>query len=70
MVEEVLQVMKQLANDGMTMVIVTHVMGFAREVADRVIFMDDGYLVEEGCPKEIFNNPINERTKAFLSKVL
>lgn len=70
MVEEVLQVMKQLANDGMTMVIVTHVMGFAREVADRVIFMDDGYLIEEGCPKGIFENPVNERTKAFLSKVL
>ena len=70
MVGEVLQVMKGLANDGMTMVIVTHVMGFAREVADRVIFMDAGYIVEEGTPTDIFENPSNERTKEFLSKVL
>jgi ABC-type polar amino acid transport system ATPase subunit len=70
MVGEVLQVMKNLANEGMTMIIVTHEMGFAKEVADRVIFMDDGYIVEEGNPKEIFNNPKNERTKLFLSKIL
>ncbi len=70
MVKEVLDVMKQLANEGMTMVVVTHEMGFAREVADRVVFIDGGYLVEEGTPEEIFNNPQNERTKAFLGKVL
>lgn len=70
MVGEVLQVMKGLANEGMTMVIVTHVMGFAREVADRVIFMDAGYIVEEGTPTDIFENPSNARTKEFLSKVL
>lgn len=70
MVGEVLQVMKELVKDGMTMLIVTHEMGFAREVADRVIFMDDGSIVEEGKPEEIFNKPRNERTKAFLSKIL
>lgn len=70
MVGEVLNVMKQLANDGMTMVVVTHEMGFAREVADWVVFMDGGYIVEENVPKEIFSNPQQERTKAFLSKVL
>ncbi|MFC8684770.1 amino acid ABC transporter ATP-binding protein [Brevibacillus porteri] len=70
MVGEVLQVMKDLAKEGMTMVVVTHEMGFAREVADRVIFMDGGYIVEEGKPAEIFDNPQHERTKAFLSKVL
>ncbi|CAI8701448.1 L-glutamine ABC transporter ATP binding subunit [Brevibacillus sp. IT-7CA2] len=70
MVGEVLQVMKDLAKEGMTMVVVTHEMGFAREVADRVIFMDGGYIVEEGTPAEIFDNPQHERTKAFLSKVL
>jgi len=70
MVKEVLDVMKQLAKEGMTMVVVTHEMGFAREVADRVLFIDGGYLVEEGTPEEIFNNPQNERTKAFLSKIL
>lgn len=70
MVKEVLDVMKQLAEEGMTMVIVTHEMGFAREVADRVIFMDGGYIVEEGHPEEVFGNTKNERTKAFLSKVL
>lgn len=70
MVGEVLQVMKDLAAEGMTMVIVTHEMGFAREVADRVIFMDGGYIVEEGNPQSIFENPQNERTKMFLSKIL
>lgn len=70
MVGEVLDVMKQLAKDGMTMVVVTHEMGFAREVADRVIFMDGGIIVEEGSPKDIFENPQHERTKNFLGKVL
>lgn len=70
MVGEVLQVMKVLAKEGMTMVVVTHEMGFAKEVGDRVIFMDDGYILEEGPPDEIFNFPKNERTKDFLSKVL
>jgi ABC-type polar amino acid transport system ATPase subunit len=70
MVGEVLQVMKDLARDGMTMVVVTHEMGFAREVGDRVIFMDDGYIVEEGTPTDIFSNAREERTKAFLSKIL
>lgn len=70
MVGEVLSVMKQLAEEGMTMVVVTHEMGFAREVADRVIFMDGGMIVEEGTPEEIFQNPRNERTKEFLRKVL
>ena len=70
MVGEVLEVMKQLAADGMTMVVVTHEMGFAREVADRVIFMDDGYIVEQGTPEEVFGNPREERTRSFLNKVL
>jgi len=70
MVGEVLDVMKKLATEGMTMAVVTHEMGFAREVADRVIFMDSGMIVEEGTPDEIFSNPKNDRTKAFLSKVL
>ena len=70
MVGEVLAVIKQLAQEGMTMVIVTHEMGFAREVADRVLFMDGGYIVEQGTPQEIFGNPQNERTKDFLNKVL
>ncbi|MBQ7951182.1 MAG: amino acid ABC transporter ATP-binding protein [Clostridia bacterium] len=70
MVGEVLSVMKQLAKDGMTMVVVTHEMGFAREVADRVLFMDDGVIVEEGTPEEIFSNPKNPRTIDFLNKVL
>lgn len=70
MVGEVLEVMKQLAKEGMTMVVVTHEMGFAREVGDRVLFMDGGIIVEEGLPKELFENPKEERTKAFLSKVL
>lgn len=70
MVGDVLDVMRDLADNGMTMVIVTHEMGFAREVADRVIFMDGGYLVEEGKPSEIFDNPKEDRVKDFLSKVL
>lgn len=70
MVGEVLDVMKQLAREGMTMVVVTHEMGFAREVADRVLFMDAGKLVEEGTPQEIFSNPREERTKLFLNQVL
>ncbi len=70
MVGEVLKVMGDLAREGMTMVIVTHEMGFAREVGDRVLFMDGGYLVEEGTPSEIFNNPREKRTQDFLSKVL
>ena len=70
MVGEVLQVMKKLAADGMTMVVVTHEIGFAREVASRVIFMDGGYIVEEGTPDEIFNHPKETRTIDFLNKVL
>ncbi|MEH6907806.1 MULTISPECIES: amino acid ABC transporter ATP-binding protein [Neobacillus] len=70
MVGDVLEVMKQLAKEGMTMVVVTHEMGFAREVGDRVIFMDGGYIVEENEPNELFSNPQHNRTKAFLSKVL
>ena len=70
MVGEVLELMKELAILGMTMVVVTHEMGFAREFADRVIFMDEGKIVEEGTPEEIFNNPKNDRTREFLSKVL
>lgn len=70
MVGEVLQVMKELAAKGMTMVVVTHEMGFAREVADRVLFIDGGVIAEEGTPEDIFENAKNERTKAFLSKVL
>ncbi|MCR5420565.1 MAG: amino acid ABC transporter ATP-binding protein [Lachnospiraceae bacterium] len=70
MVGEVLQVMKDLANEGMTMVIVTHEMGFAREVADRVIFMDGGFIVEEGTPQEVLLNPKAQRTIDFLNKVL
>ena len=70
MVGEVLQVMKELAAGGMTMIVVTHEMGFARDVADRVIFMADGNIVEEGTPEEIFGNPQNQRTKDFLSCVL
>ena len=67
---EVLEVMKQLAQEGMTMVVVTHEMGFAREVANRVFFMDGGGILEEGTPEQIFDHPQEERTKAFLSKVL
>ena len=70
MVGEVLQVMKDLAADGMTMVIVTHEMGFAKEVADRVIFMDGGYIIEEGTPEEVLKNPKEARTIDFLNKVL
>ena len=70
MIGEVLEVMKELANAGMTMIVVTHEMGFARNVANRVFFMDDGYILEDDLPKEIFDNPKNERTKEFLKKVL
>ncbi len=70
MVKEVLDVMKQLAKEGMTMVVVTHEMGFAREVGDRVIFMDEGYIIEENVPSKLFAEPKHERTQAFLSKVL
>lgn len=70
MINEVLDVMKKLAREGMTMVCVTHEMGFAREVADRIIFMDEGLLVEQNTPEEFFNNPQNDRTKDFLSKIL
>lgn len=70
MVGEVLKVMKDLAEEGMTMVIVTHEMGFAREVVDRVIFMDQGYILEEGDPKEIFTAPKSDRCKEFLDKVI
>ncbi|BBB91720.1 MAG TPA: amino acid ABC transporter ATP-binding protein [Methylomusa anaerophila] len=70
MIKEVLDVMKALANEGMTMVVVTHEMGFAREVGDRVIFMDEGRIVEEGNPNEIFLNAKEERTQTFLSKIL
>ncbi|WP_317945529.1 amino acid ABC transporter ATP-binding protein [Carnobacterium maltaromaticum] len=70
MVGDVLAVMQQLAKEGMTMIVVTHEMGFAKEVADRVVFMDGGLIVEEGKPEEVFNQPKNERTKNFLDKVL
>ena len=70
MVGEVLQVMKELAAEGMTMVVVTHEMGFARDVSDRVIFMSDGYIVEEGSPEQIFKEPKMQRTKDFLSRML
>ena len=70
MVGEVLGVMKSLAKDGMTMVVVTHEMGFAKEVGDRILFMDEGRIIEEGTPEVIFQNPKNSRTKDFLSKVL
>jgi len=70
MVGEVLDVMKKLAADGMTMVVVTHEMGFAKEVGDRILFMDEGIIVEEGTPEQIFLNPQNSRTKNFLSKIL
>lgn len=70
MVGEVLGVMKDLAKSGMTMVVVTHEMGFAREVGDRVLFMDEGRIIEQGTPEQIFGNPQNERTRAFLNKIL
>ena len=70
LVGDVLSVMRDLAKEGMTMIVVTHEMGFARDVADRAIFMDGGYVIEESAPKEMFSNPKNERTRAFLSRVL
>ena len=70
LVGEVLEAMKQLAKDGMTMIVVTHEMGFAREVGDQVVFMDEGVVVEKGVPPEVFANPQHERTKAFLSRIL
>ncbi len=70
LVGEVLSVMKKLAEDGMTMIVVTHEMGFAREVADRVVFMEDGHISEIGTPEEIFNNPKSERLQQFLKSVL
>jgi glutamine transport system ATP-binding protein len=70
MVKEVLDVMKELAREGMTMVVVTHEMGFAREVASRLLFVDDGRIIEQGNPQEVFENPQEERTKIFLSKIL
>ena len=70
MVGEVLDVMQRLAESGMTMIIVTHEMGFAREVGTRLLFVDGGYIVEQGNPKEVFENPKEERTRAFLSKIL
>ena len=70
MVGEVLEVMKELAKEGMTMVVVTHEMGFAREVADQVVFIDEGHLVEQGTPEDIFEHPQSERLRSFLAKVL
>ena len=70
MVKEVLDVMKDLAKKGMTMAVVTHEMGFAREVGDRLLFVDDGMIIEQGPPKEVFENPKEERTKLFFSKIL
>jgi polar amino acid transport system ATP-binding protein len=70
MIGEVLDVMKTLAREGMTMAVVTHEMGFAREVSDRVIFMDEGQLVEEGTAEHFFTNPVHERTKLFVSQIL
>lgn len=69
MVDDVLEVMKKLAKNGMTMVVVTHEMGFAKEVADKVVFMADGYIVEEGTPEEVFEHPKHERTQAFLERI-
>ncbi len=70
MINEVLEVMKQLAKEGMTMVVVTHEMGFAKEVGDRVLFVDGGYILEEGTPDQVFDHPQNPRTQSFLSKIL
>ena len=70
MIGEVLEVMKELAREGMTMIVVTHEMGFAREVADRVVMIDEGQIIEEGTPEHFFTAPSHERTKAFLSKIL
>jgi polar amino acid transport system ATP-binding protein len=70
MIGEVLDVMRELAHEGMTMIVVSHEMGFAREVADRVVMMDDGIIIEEGTPEELFEGGKHERTQAFLSKIL
>ncbi|MFQ6033813.1 MAG: amino acid ABC transporter ATP-binding protein, partial [Candidatus Bipolaricaulia bacterium] len=70
MIKEVLDVMRELAHSGMTMIVVTHEMGFAREVAERIVFFDEGQIVEEAPPDEFFNNPKHERTKLFLSQIL
>jgi general L-amino acid transport system ATP-binding protein len=70
MIKEVLDVMVGLAQDGMTMLVVTHEMGFARQVANRVVFMDAGQIIEQNAPEEFFNNPRHERTKLFLSQIL
>jgi ABC-type polar amino acid transport system ATPase subunit len=70
MIGGVLDVMRELARDGMTMIVVTHEMGFAREVGDRVIMMDEGSILEQGKPGELFANPTNERTRSFLSKII
>jgi ABC-type polar amino acid transport system ATPase subunit len=70
MIGEVLEVMKELAHEGMTMIVVSHEMGFAREVANRVVMMDEGIVVEEGTPDQMFGSPTQERTQAFLSKIL
>ena len=70
MIGEVLEVMKELAREGMTMIVVTHEMGFAREVADRVVMLDEGLIIEDGTPEHFFTAPSHERTKAFLSKIL
>jgi len=70
MIQEVLDVMIDLAHEGITMVVVTHEMGFAKTVADRVIFMDEGFIIESNTPQQFFDNPTNERTKSFLSRIL
>jgi polar amino acid transport system ATP-binding protein len=70
LVGDVLDAMKKLARDGMTMIVVTHEMGFAREVGDKVVFMDEGVVVEEGPPNEVFSNPKHQRTRTFLSRIL
>ena len=70
MVQEVLNVMKDLANEGLTRIVVPHEMGFAKDVADKVVFMDQGVIVEQGSPEDIFNNPRQERTRAFLSRII
>ena len=70
MIGEVLDVIRELAREGMTMIVVSHEMGFVREVADRVVFIDEGVIVEEGAPEALFSNPREERTQAFLSKIL
>ena len=70
MIKEVLDVMVELAQSGMTMIVVTHEMGFAQQVADRIIFMDEGQIIEENVPNEFFNNPHSDRTKLFLSQIL